>query len=245
MINGKWIVVALIILLVLLQAYRYSPYKLEFLGYYNSKIGAHKCNSLSKLNSATKYFNRVELDLVYDAALDKLDIHHPPEESPSGLYLEDYIKEVATYEKPIFMWLDVKNLYADNAILIYNRIHSVLKKYSIPKEKVLIETRYPEALPIFLENGFLSSYYITSRVENLKGADLKAALHSIKVILEKHPKMAISFSYEKYEVLSEAFPAVKKYIWQLVRVVNLQGLQARKILNDDTVEVLLINYKPI
>src|SRR5690554_7749167 len=54
-----------IVLIIMAMAYRYFPYKIEYIGYYD-KIWAHRVNSEEKLNSALKFFKGVEVDLVYD-----------------------------------------------------------------------------------------------------------------------------------------------------------------------------------
>src|SRR5690554_4954312 len=114
MITGKRIlilVLAVLSLILLGMAYRYSPYKIEYLGHYD-KIWAHRVNSTEKLESALKYFKGVELDLVYDEQKNILDVTHPPVPS-IDLDLENYLSSINSEAKP-YIWLDIKNLNFDN-----------------------------------------------------------------------------------------------------------------------------------
>lgn len=243
--SGKQkIIYGLVFFLIAGQCYRYFPFKLEYLGYYDSKIGAHMCNDISKLKSATNYFQIVELDIVYDSENNNLDIYHPPKKS-TGLFFDNYLKQLKSINKDVFLWLDIKNLKEENATEIYDKLTFLLKKHQFSSNRVLVETRYPKALNIFINNNFQTSYYITKKINKLKEEELKRALNSIRDILEKQPKMAISFSHEKYDILSQEFPKKKKYIWNLVRSVNLKMIHTRIMLNDETVKIVLINFKPI
>ena len=69
--NFKKIVFGLFVGVTCLIIYRYNPYRIEFIGYYD-KAFAHRVNNIEKLNSSLNFFNGVELDLVFQKnTLDK------------------------------------------------------------------------------------------------------------------------------------------------------------------------------
>lgn len=245
MITGKRIIVLVIVFLSVLllgTLYRYSPYKIEYLGYYD-KIWAHRVNSTEKLESALKYFKGVELDLVYDAQKNILDVTHPP--APSiNLNLEKYLSFINSKEKP-YMWLDIKNLNIDNKEEILQKLTKLFLEKKYPLEKVLVETRYPEALSIFSAAGFRTSYYLPYGLTEMTAEKRNIELEKIAKILEEQPNLAISSNYTDYDIMHESFPTKDKYFW-ITSSVRTHGFSTpRRILKDRTVKAVLISFKAI
>jgi len=222
--------------------YHWSPYKLEFLGHYD-KIWAHRVNSTEKLVSAINYFEGVELDLVYLEKEDVLDVNHPPAES-IGLSFDKYMSVLNENEQP-YLWLDIKNLKADNAQLILRNLLNVLKNKNYPLSKVLVETQFPEALTIFTEAGFKASYYLPYGMGNLTDSELKLAINKIDKELAKQPKIGISSNYHDYELMRKHFPDATKYLWALMPTFHTNFSTVKKPLQDSTVEVMLIKYNAL
>ena len=238
----KRLTIVLLFVFGVLFCYRYSPYKLQFAGYYD-KIWAHRVNSTEKLESALNYFEGVELDLVYDAEQDILDVNHPP--APSiGLSFENYFSKLSDNQKP-FLWLDIKNLESSNADAILERLIKIFKSKAYPLEKVLIETRYPESLHIFAEHGFMTSYYLPYDLNKKSESNLENEIQEIKQVLAKHPQLGISTNYHDYDTIKTYFQSEKKYIWVLVSSYSLEFSKIREILKDETVEAVLVNYKTL
>ncbi|MDH7447463.1 hypothetical protein [Aquimarina sp. 2201CG14-23] len=234
--NG--VVVATIVLLILFL-YRLSPYKLEFLGHYD-KIWAHRVNSTEKLHSALKHYKGVELDLIYDAEKDFFDINHPPAKT-INLKFEDYIATLEKSQYPL-LWLDIKNLKKDNETSVLNKLLEIFNKRKYPLQNVLIETRYSDALPIFTQSGFKTSYYLPYGLRNRNEEKLQATIQKIKKIINEQPEIGISTNHKDYHIIKEHFPNRTKYIWILVPIINIDFLTTREILNDDHVDVVLVNY---
>jgi len=213
----KFGAVVTLVLLTMAFCYRYSPYKLEFLGHYN-KIWAHRANSIEKLSSATKYYEGVELDLVYIKEENILDVNHPPSKS-IGLNFETYINALSENLSP-FLWLDIKNLKEENAEHILDRLLQIFDQNKYPISKVLIETQKPEALPIFSEKGFMTSYYLPGSLITKEESDLLAEISEIKKVLIKQPNLGISTNHRDYPITEKYFPERIKYIWALVPTFN-------------------------
>lgn len=243
MTTGKKIKILILTFLgawLLLTAYRYSPYKLEYLGHYN-KIWAHRVNSKEKLNSALKFFNGIELDLVYDSEKDLLDVTHPPVPS-INLSLQDYLSEISQNETP-YIWLDIKNLSSENDQAVLEKLLVLFSEKKYPFEKILVESQSPETLPVFAQAGFKTSFYLPTGLLTRNTGDLEIEIKKIKEILAAQPSLSISSNYEDYEFMRTHFPNTNKYTWIINSVFTHGFSQPRKILRDTTVQAILITYK--
>jgi len=232
----------LVALFIAAMAYRYSPYKIEYLGYYD-KIWAHRVNSEEKLNSALKFFKGVEVDLVYDETKNLLDVTHPPVPS-INLDFKQYISNIKDGEYP-FIWLDIKNLEINNSDYILKYLLDVLNKKNYPLDKILVETRYPEALPKFHEAGFKTSYYLPYGLSEMPLKKYKSEISKIRFILQEQPYLGISSNYTDYAVMTKEFPKNEKYFWITSSVRKHGFSEPRKILKDSTVKAVLISYKAL
>ncbi|WCO03005.1 PI-PLC domain-containing protein [Psychroserpens ponticola] len=237
--NRKKLVKIVLGVLLLLVVYKLNPYRIQFIGHYD-KIWAHRVNSTEKLESAVDYFKGVELDLVFDSVTNKLDVNHPPVKS-IGLNFQTYLSKIIITEKP-YLWLDIKNLNHETAEDIYSRLTNLVENYKYPKEKILVETRYPEALFKFSQYGFMTSYYLDYKIENLKGDAAKNEASKISSILKNQPEIGISSSYHGYDFMTEFFPNKTKYIWVLTPRFHSDFFKIRRMLDDQTVSVVLVRY---
>ena len=236
----KFLIAFLLFTVAVLFLYRYSPRKFEFLGYYD-KIGAHRVNSLEKLDAALHYFNAIELDLMYNETEHLLDVNHPP--TPSiNLRFDTYLANFEVNEVP-FLWLDIKNLTETNSQEIHDLLVSIFKSKSYPLDKVLIETRYPEALPIFSTTGFNTTYYLPQRLMLKDSTALADELNTIKEALNAHPKLGISTAYADYHILKSNFPNKTKYIWSIGHSKIKDYKLIQNILKDETVKIVLASYR--
>ena len=232
-----------IVLGILGVLYIYSPYKIEGLGYYD-KIWAHRVNSIEKLEGAIKYYEGVELDLIYDSKKDILDVNHTPGES-IGLNFETYLKTIKPSDYP-YLWLDIKTLDQTNADLILNKLVLLFKAKQYPLEKVLIETQQPEVLPLFEVKGFKTSYYLPTNLHLKKGLELERSIDKIKETIISQPNISISTNYRDYKVLKEYFPEQNKYIWAITSFTGLSEYsKIRTILKDETVSAVLFKYRAL
>ena len=239
MISKKKILIYSGILLLPVLLYRFSPRRIEFLGYYD-KVLAHRVNSLGKLESALPFFSGVELDIDYLAKTNILDVNHHPAKS-INLSFETYLNHINTEILP-FLWLDIKDLNATNADAILLKLNTLFDAKHYPKDKVLIETQHPEALVKFIEEGYKTSYYIPPQLYKKDEKELKNELIKIKLILNRHPKMAISTSILDYDIVSVNLPKKNKYIWSDASVYRIKYTKTKVVLKDDSVKKVLITF---
>lgn len=240
--NLKLFAILVLLIFLLGVIYRHSPYKIEYLGHYD-KIWAHRVDSKEKLESSLKFFDGVELDLVYNAKTDILDVTHPPVKS-INLSFKKYLTVISKDAKP-YLWLDIKNLNQHNSDSILKKLVSLFSEKKYPFKKILVETRYPEALPNFAKVGFLTSYYLPSGLSEMDSIALKKEVYKIRATLAAQPKLAISSDYIDYELMLNFFPKTDKYLWVLTSLWKHGISQPRKILKDPNVKVVLVNYRAI
>ncbi len=238
--ENKIIFIVLFLFLILGFSYRYSPRRIEFIGYYD-KVLAHRVNSVEKLNSSLNYFTGVELDLDYNKTNNSLDVNHPPAKS-INLNFETYINQIQEGTFPI-LWLDIKGLKLNNANAIFLKLNTIFEKRNYPKQKILIETLHPEALPIFTAYGYKTSYYLPQKLHEKEGEGLLKEINKIKMVLKSQPYIGISCSFEDYEVIKQYFPKRTKYIWVITSPYRIKYKKVRAVLKDQKVEIVLTNYR--
>ena len=216
------------------------PYRIEYFGHYN-KIWAHRNNSIYKANTSEKYFKGIELDLVFNEKEGFLDVNHPPAKS---IHL-DFANYISKLKKQPYLWLDIKNLNVNNAKIIYDELINIINSNNYPKAKILIETRFPEALPIFTSSGFKTSYYLPFGLSKMKDSILNNNLNQIKKILTEQPKIGISSNYKDYEIMHVNFPNKIKYTWITDGLRHRNYNVTNQLLNDSTVAVVLVSFKTL
>ncbi len=220
----------------------YMPYKPELLGYYE-KIWAHRVNSLEKLNCALKFYDGVELDLVYNEAEDFLDVNHLPQKS-IHLSFENYISHISSLKVKPFLWLDIKNLRKDNSTEILEKIIKNLEQNNYPISKILVETRYYKALPAFNEKGFKTSCYLPVGLNEMSYDKRESILTEIDEVLKQLiPESAISSDIADYDIIKDKFPKRDKYIWSMGVVLCHNLFSTRDALKDPTVKKVLTSFR--
>ncbi|WP_336129198.1 hypothetical protein [Mesoflavibacter sp. CH_XMU1422-2] len=241
MISKKRLVIIFVLLSLLAVFYYFFPFSLEHIGYTN-KIYAHRVNSKEKLEASLLYFKGIELDLVYDSKKDILDVNHPPTKSMQ-LNFNDYLSSLKG-EKPR-LWLDIKNLNIDNALLILNKLQVILNKLDYNYSNVLVESTRPESLSIFSKAGFKTSYYLPPNIYLKSKKEKDSIIQLILGKLNRDNNLGISTNYKDYNLLKDNFPITTKYIWALTPRVHLDQLKVRSILKDSTVSILIIRFRSI
>ncbi len=228
----------------LVTIYSFNPYKLHFLGYYNSKVFAHRVNSIQKLDAALNFFKGVELDLVYIDSLDVLDVNHPPAASIQ-LNFKTYLETLKSHHKKPFLWLDIKNLKLENSSKILKRLDAIFNQNKYEISSVLIETQFPEALPIFREKGYKTSYYVPSNLSQKNETHINSVVNTIRTTLNTQQELALSMSVDDYKILKPYFPKTTKYLWAIEKRYLKKHVLVREALQDTTVKIVLAKFNAL
>ena len=220
---------------------------------YHDKIWAHKVNDVEKLDLTREKFSGVELDIVYMGKLNKFDIHHPPE-LPSDFYLFDYFKKT-TENKKLKYWLDYKNLNDKNHILSSKLLDSIVSYYKINRMNIIVESTSPRYLKLFSKYGFRTAYYLPSNLKFLDSVTLNLKLREIEGIIKNNKNIDFVSSYlSDYKIIRSRFPNTNFIGWTLeidkpiftsykyFKKTVRKFFTRLKILNDSSVEVVLIRF---
>ena len=230
----------IIVLITIVAVYIFNPYKLEYADY-QSKVWAHRVNSLEKLNYTQKFYDGIELDLVFDSITQTFDVNHPPDPT-INLDLGTYFSNINN--KEIKLWLDFKNLSETNAEKAAEILDQLTQKHSLKSENILVESPEISCLQGFKNKGFKTSFYLPQLVGLSHESNLIPTVDSIKQLLVKYPTTGISCNVNAYEVINEYFKEEKKYLWHIYKpysrhqVKNYQDF--RKYVSDPKVEAVLI-----
>lgn len=246
--NNIAIVIFLFISLGIVIAvfYNFSVFKIEYIGYLN-KIWAHQVNTLEKLNLAQSNYTGIELDIVFDSTTNTFDVHHPPDLS-IGLTLETYLSHLKS-PKNIRIWLDLKNLTMENKEKALRRLLFLVEKYSLQKERIIVESQQPEFLIDFKKFGFLTSYYLPATLHTLTPETLADIIEEINTKINLYPTTAISSNLVDYPLIAKQFPKQKKYLWALHKTYSASIFtnfkRTRIALKDSKVQVLLVHVNTL
>lgn len=240
-LNKKGIIQIVFVLLLLLGAYWYIPFKIEYLGY-NTKVWAHQVNTLDKLRYAQKFYNGIEVDVVYDSENNTFDVNHPPSKS-IDLSLDTYFSSIN--DRYLNIWIDFKNLSETNSNQALEILEKIVTKYSINKQRVIIESTNAESLIKFKSSGFQTSFYLPQLANLNDDKVLIARVDSIANLLEKYPTTAISCHMNAYEVVNKYFKSNTKYLWHIYKPYGRNMVNDykdfRKMASDSAVAAILVD----
>jgi hypothetical protein len=127
-----------------------------------SKICAHRSNSVAMYREALGHFNCIEIDVhLNPAAGGPPAVYHPPESNNHGLTLESLL---AREQLPAGrLWLDVKDLSQDNwtgFLEQLNRLIPPTRRGDIIVETVWSSPDVRQVVTAFRGSGFRFSYYV-------------------------------------------------------------------------------------
>lgn len=146
------------------------------------------------------------------------------------------------------IWLDFKNLSAENALDALNELERLCEKYDYPRQNFIIESSEFESLKPFKNAKFYTSYY----VPYFPLDELESKRDSIKTHLENVIKSgnvnALSFAYYLYEFMESLglnidFPAIDFLTWNEAQN-KAKNLEIDAFQNPQ-VKVILAGEKPL
>ena len=151
--------------------------------YMPDKFWLHRTNSVDKQHEFADKYSGIEFDIIYYERENDFENSHDKKD------LEKYNleKQFAAYQrigKPKGIWLDFKNLTENNKYAAKEKLNELLAKYQIDKNLVWLESRNWQALKVFHDDGYRTSYYLpyykldkmsASEIAQAKELTLKAA----------------------------------------------------------------------
>lgn len=213
-------------------------------GEHPDKIWLHRCNSLEKLDEMSEDYENIEVDVVYRAKSNTLDVTHDLD-TTFHLKIDKYFEHFEDEEGR--MWLDIKNLSAANKDSILQELNDLCSQYDIDKSRLIIESPSWRELRSFTENGYYTSMYITFDKPNSMSKEEKVnCMHELKKIIKTGAVEAISFPYWWYSDIKENVNnSIDLLTWKHRSSEFLVHLsrQGKKMLEDSQLKVVLVKDK--
>lgn len=221
---------------------------------YSDKIWVHRVNSVEKLQEVQDIYTGVELDVVYKIEDSIFDVNHPPAPS-TGLNLHDFLGSIQNLNGQK-LWLDYKNLNAENELISLSRLQTLCSQYGIPTKHIIVESMAPEYLGSFSKAGFKTSYYLP-RITGLPSDQEGVLVQKINKSLDDYSIHYISADKIHLQELKRLFPekeiltwivnteSDKASFWEL-RDLYTKFTRARKkyaVLSDSKILIVLYSYK--
>ncbi len=211
-----------------------------------SKLGAHRVDSEGKLLAVVDKFNNIELDIsLLENGI--LDIGHPPAVS-IGLTVDKWLSKIPfQYRNSKKYWFDLKNLSQTNKAIFLQKIKHVADKNRISYKQIIIESGSPEALDIFFNLGFKTSYYLP----DFNPTDLNSSKVAIVIENIKKSKLHyISFDAKNYIFINDTIipnisEEIKLLSWAVYRNYNdaVSYEDVRELIVNPRLDILLVTYK--
>lgn len=213
------------------------------------KLWAHRCDSVEKLEEQLSTFAGVELDITYAPSQRTFDTSHDPQpgvEHP----LEDFFAVLAGRDTKI--WLDYKNLTAENAVPSRMELNRLLAKYGIEKSRAIVESGNYRELKAFREDGFYTSYYCPVTYDKKERerffkseSERRAFKEAVLTAANSGFVDAVSFPVEYYDTVKESGVAIDLLTWDVGAkyknyVYDKGDRERQKRLNDEQLKVILI-----
>ena len=212
-------------------------------GKYPDRLWLHRANSLEKWEEFSALYPNAEIDItVREGAV--LDVTHD-EPVSFGLCADRYIQALAHNDRRL--WLDIKNL-PPNATRVIERLDSMLALAQVDRTRLIIESDNAEALGLFKQRGYYTSYYV--RYDNpsqLTPAELATALNQLRKVVDSGQVSALSIPIHWYATLHEQLhrPEIDLLTWDhhTRQWTFLLLPWKRALLNDPQVKVILLKKK--
>lgn len=178
----------------------------------------HHMNSIG-----SAYFQKkslfFELDIIIDDYNKKLIVAHDESEMVDILYLDEYFADFDNIDKRYF-WLDVKNLNENNYLILLNILETMVNKYSLHRNHILIESTDYKVLDKIYRNindssekYLLSWYYILDL--SLNETLLTEKINQSSKAVSDYYFDFISSDIKYYRILNKVFQNKSKLYWYL------------------------------
>lgn len=213
------------------------------IGKHQDKIWLHRCNSLEKLYEMENDYLNIEVDVVIRSR-EILDITHDPDTS-FQLELENYFTYLQGNTRK--MWIDIKNLTPENAFVVQKRLDTLLTRYHIGKERLIIESSCWQALASFTRHRFYTSLYVTyNKPSRLSRSEITQCIGKLQEIVDRNVVQALSFPGWWYSTIKNQLHRPIDLLTWKHRTTQFELYllpSGQEMLNDPQLKVILVKDK--
>ena len=196
MMRLKKIIILLACMMVLVLVYHYSPYKIEHIGK-REKVWAYRVTTKESLDFVQQHYQGLEIDLMYDAEENQVQISHPNVDCPP-MNLSLFLNEIDV-QKINGIWFDLKNLSLSNATEFSKQLKKHTHQFNFKK---IVESPNIEALEFFDTEEFETSYYLPRNFYS-NSETFESTLKIINDNLNQFKVNYISAEMDKYSLIKE------------------------------------------
>ena len=211
-------------------------------GKHPHKVWLHRCNSMEKLHQMKGLYPNIEVDVVLRG--NTFDVTHDLDVS-FGLDLEEYFAHFSKNDGK--MWLDVKNLTPENKDTMLAVLCSLVERYGVAKERLVVESARWQLLCDFTKAGFYTSMYVEyDKPGKLSGVQVKECEETLREVARSGCVRAISFPYWWYSTLKGSLDSsVDMLTWkhrssQFLFMLSGEG---KRMLKDGQLKIVLVKDK--
>lgn len=207
------------------------------------KIWLHRCNSIEKLHEKSTRYPNVEVDVVFRSDY-TFDVTHDVDTS-FHLSIDPYLDYLQKNDGKI--WLDIKNLIPANKEIMLSVLDSLLHRYGIDKNRVIIESPSWQSLDVFTRKGYYTSYYVPyEKPGKLSKDDIDRCIRLLQKIVDQNTVRALSFPGWWYDDIKEKLDRPIDLLTWKHRTTQFEMLlspKGREMLADPQLKVILIKDK--
>jgi len=215
----------------------------EILRFPNNKVWAHRVNDTVTALDKEKWFDGMEIDIVYSAYQNKLFVCHDDGDTAHNLTLETWFSALKS-PKQHYYWLDVKNLNDKTADSIACKIKNILNTYGIIHQ-AFIESPNEQGVRI-VKNHHLHTSLWVEHIQWSYNDTTRWYNKTSRQIDEIHPD-CISSEYNMFDLLTEKYPEQNILLWHTPALFTSENAAlTRKLCQHPSVKIVLVDYeKPV
>jgi heptose-I-phosphate ethanolaminephosphotransferase len=199
---------------------------------FSAKLWLHRVNNAQRLSYYFEKYNGFEIDILYNPSNDSFNVSHDNISGDEELtQLFEVFKRKPDKNQAKYIWLDLKNLTAENADAALSNLNNLVIKYDIDKSNLIVESSNTFHLSKFTDKGFMTSYYFTLDENNIADS-LAESIYKF----DSSNVMFISSSARYYNYLLLYFPNCPKLYWDTRSVEKI-------LLKDEKTKALLVTNR--
>lgn len=204
-----------------------------------NSVWLHRVNNKKRLKYYLDKYVGFEIDIQFNAEKNYFNVDH--DSSKKGENLADMLKDIPGLETK-YLWFDFKNLSQDNKFISLQNLNKIVEDNKLIKEYIVVENNNPDALDVFKQAGYYTSFYLSCYSWN-NLATIKDFLYKDIKKLEESDVDFVSSDAKYFDIVRFCFPKVAHLFWVIKDEQNQQlktdnifetDENAYVVLNDDT-----------
>lgn len=205
----------------------------------SDKLWKHRVNTIEDARKALLTFSGIETDVFFTDENNSFITGH---DAPGDLNLETLFDSIPECTKHYY-WIDFKNLNSSNVSAAVSKMNKIIKKYDL-RDKIIVESMYPELLAYFKEAGIFTSLWIPDVSVNLIDYFAeKELIDDLEFILGKYQFNAVSAHYNMVPFMEKYMKRYNCHIWTNGLITENDKQQIMSYATKSNIKVILVDYE--